>query len=220
MASHGSVGCGSELEGAAISDGVFGVSVLFRCLLPGPFLRNFPCARSASSFSSPLLALAFFLPPSFYSAFPKSQRDSRWGVVGYDLRAGCDVRRGSQRCVGRGARGAVSRHGLAWSGRAVRCREWMRMGGARRTGRRDGRAGRSLRRSRHGGQFLLLLVLLWIGQGEKPPTAVRVVGVGSGSVDHENNWGGRRGDQRQGQQPRSMAAVLCQPAVLLQTWSL
>lgn len=91
------------------------------------------------------------------------------------------------------------------------------MGGARRTGRRNGRAGRSFRRSRHGGQFLLLLVLLWIGQGEKPPTAVRVVGVGSGSVDHENNW---RGDQRQGQQSRSMAAVLCQPAVLLQTWSL
>lgn len=71
-----------------------------RCLLPGPFLGGFFSASSASSFS--LFSSAFFRLSS-----QKSQRDSRWGVVGYDLRAGGNVRRGSQRCVGRGARGAV-----------------------------------------------------------------------------------------------------------------
>lgn len=118
----------------------------------GPCLRNFPCARSASSFPSPLLALAFVLPPSFYSAFPKSQRDSRWGVVGYDLRAGCDVRRGSQRCVGRGAWGA-GRGVPAWAGLGWACRTVPGVGADGRcsSGRQaDGRAGGQLASSFEG----------------------------------------------------------------------
>lgn len=43
-------------------------------------------------FSLSFLALGVFLPPSsrLFSQ-KKSQRDSRWGVVGYDLRAGGGV---------------------------------------------------------------------------------------------------------------------------------
>lgn len=121
--------------------------------LPGPLLRNFPFAPSFVPPSFPR-SDEIFLPPSVCFVSPKSQRDSRWGVVGYDLRAGCDVRRGSQRCVGRGARGAVPGMDWAWS---WACRtstgEWMRMGSARRADRRTGgrargRADRSLGCSR------------------------------------------------------------------------
>lgn len=97
---------------------------------------------SSFSFSPPLLFCSFFRLP-FYFSFPKSQRDSQWGVVGYDLRAGCDLRRGSQRCVGRGARGAVPGMDWAWSGRAVQYREWRRRGVL--VGQADGWAGRSPR---------------------------------------------------------------------------
>lgn len=81
----------------------FGISLVLLLLVFFFFPPSCPCSYE------------FFLPPCFCSVFPKSQRDSRWGVVGYDLRAGCDVRRGSQRCVGRGARGAVPGMDWAWS---------------------------------------------------------------------------------------------------------
>lgn len=134
----------SELAGEAAAS--LGCAVWCVVLVPLPSLRPAPFlmlliffffSSSSFSFSPPLLFCSFFRLP-FYSAFPKSQRDSRWGVVGYDLRAGCDVRRGSQRCVGRGARGAVPGMDWAWSGRSVQYREWMRMGGARRAGGRLG----------------------------------------------------------------------------------
>lgn len=123
-------------------------------LVPLPFYPAccFGISLFAPSFVSPSFPRSYeiFLPPSVCFVSPKSQRDSRWGVVGYDLRAGCDVRRGSQRCVGRGARGAVPGMDWAWS---WACRastgEWMRMGSARRAdartgGQRRGRADRSL----------------------------------------------------------------------------
>lgn len=147
-------GVRSELAGAAASDVLFGVSLSFRCLFTRPVASEFPfCSFFCSPPSFPRF-YEIFLPPSVCFVSPKSQRDSQWGVVGYDLRAGCDVRRGSQRCVGRGARGAVPGMDWAWS---WACRtstgEWMRMGSARRAdgrteGRAGGRADRSLGSSR------------------------------------------------------------------------
>lgn len=86
--------------------------------LPGPLLRNFPCAPSIGFFflSSLLSLLLRVLPPTLLLfCFPKKPTRFAVGRCRYDLRAGCDVRRGSQRCVGRGARGAVPGMDWAWS---------------------------------------------------------------------------------------------------------
>lgn len=138
----GLLGClHSELAGTAASDVLFGVSISFRCLFTRPVASEFALC-SLFFFFPPSCPCSYevFLPPCFCSVFPKSQRDSRWGVVGYDLRAGCDVRRGSQRCVGRGARGAVPGMDWAWSW-ACRTDTGSGCGWAVLVGQTDGRTG-------------------------------------------------------------------------------
>lgn len=107
-------------------------------------------------------------------------------MVGYDLRAGCDVRRGSQVAEGRGAWGAGrgARHGLAWAG--VWYREWMWAGGAVFVGQADGRVTRSLRCPRGEIAAAVVVVVVVERQVELSTTASGV--GGGGSVDHENNW--------------------------------
>lgn len=100
------------------------------CLLPGPSLRKCSSA-SAPGLSSPFLSWLFlslcsFLLPSFLLFLiprekKRAQRYSPWGVVGYDLRAGCDVeaRVGERSCGAWGAGRLVCRRGSG-SRRAVR----------------------------------------------------------------------------------------------------
>lgn len=178
----------------------------FSCLVCFFFLFLF--------FSLSFLGLGFFLPPSSLLLSKKSQRDSWWGVVGYDLRAGGDVRRGSQRGVGRGARGAVP--GLGWAGLGVPygtgcgCRCGCGCGLAVLVGRTGGRAGEWA--SSFEGPWPWPL-LSWTDEaGREVANSSSDGGGGSSSVDRRNGCGRR--------QPRSMAAVLCQPAVRLQAWSL
>ncbi|KAH8748152.1 hypothetical protein F5883DRAFT_583114 [Diaporthe sp. PMI_573] len=166
------------------------VTPLSRCLLPGPSRGDFSSAfASASASLLPLLALSLFLPSSFPSLVlsfclsvillgRKSQRDSLWGVVGYDLRAGCDARHGSQRYVGRGVAGRCA--GVAWAWACVRaCVRYVTGSGCSS----DGRAGRlvsSRRRRKDKRPF----VVCGCGQRRRklsPTAAVMAAAGGSGS---------------------------------------